>query len=461
MFEKNARSGAEDNLVPTQRQIVLKGYYAGIPPQKSKPLAEAYFDEIVASLTRPLTDKETKPQVGAVRESFHRPITVSGATQAEAIEQLQMVFNDNHWSDGLAILPPTREAVDLMLTGTSRKPGEVLGKLKPKSGAVTIEKIAINAVMAGASPRHLPVIIAALEAQLNPEFDALHPAASMGGFELAIWVSGPLAAELGMKARDRLWTHGNRANSAIGRAIMLCRINLGHTWPGENDMALTRAVPFTNYTFAENYESPNPWTPYHTAYGGHDPKDSFVTVSTVGARSTTVTRDQAQDLVKALIDEIQSVRPAMFSRYRPGVANVPQTFSKFVYLVTPEAAADLAAQGYTQKSLRQHIFDATSVPFEALSPEEVENIRKRLQMSRDGQGLITDHVPPDRIAAWEAALKPGGKVPLLSSPDDLHFVVSGTGRKSITTWTYLRSVYTWTSNSSARIHGARLTQAGR
>jgi hypothetical protein len=315
--------------------------------------------------------------------------------------------------------------------------------------------------MAGASPRHLPVIIAALEAQLAPEFDELHPAASMGGFELAIWVSGPLGAELGMNARDRLWTHGNRANNAIGRAIMLSRINLGHTWPGVNDMALTRAVPFTNYTFAENYESPNPWGPYHAAYGGHDPEDSYVTVSTVSPRTTTVTRDQAQDIVAGLIENIQSLRPAMFSRYRAGVANVPQTFSKFVYLVTPEAAADLAAEGYTQQSLRQHIFDTTSVPFEALSPEEVENIKKRLQMSRDGQGLITDHVPPDRIAAWEAALKPGGKVPLLSSPDDLHFVVSGTGRKSITTWNYLRSVYTWTSNSSARIHGAALTQAGR
>jgi hypothetical protein len=417
---------------------------------------------MIASLTRPLTEKEKSPQPSGLRDLYHRPVTVSGANEAEALEQLQTVFNDNRWSDGLAILPPTREAVDLMLTGTSRDPNEVLGKLKPKSGIVTIEKIATNAVMAGASPRHLPVIIAALEVLLDPEYDELHPAASMGGFELAIWVSGPLGAELGLNAADRLWTYGNRNNNAIGRAIMLSRINLGHTWPGVNDMALERAVPFTNYTFAENYESTNPWQPYHTAYGGHSPEDSYVTVSTVSPRGTTTIRpDTGQDIVDAIIKRVQDLRPAMFAGYRPGVANVPQIFSKFVYMVTPEAAADLAAQGYTQESLRRHIFEASSVPFEDLSTEEIEKIKKRLQMSRDNLGLITDWVRPEQIPVWEAALQPGGKIPLLSSPDDIHFVVAGTGRKSATGWFYWRSIYTWSSHGSAKIHGATLTQAGR
>lgn len=417
---------------------------------------------MLAALTRPLTEKEKSPKPSGVRDLYHRPITVSGATRAAALEQLQTVFNDNHWSDGLAILPPTREAVDLMLTGTSRDPNEVLGKLKPKSGIVTIEKIAINAVMAGASPRDLPVIIAAMEALVDPKFDDLHPAVSMGGFALAVWVSGPMGAELGMNAADRLWTYGNRANNAIGRAIMLSRINLGHMWPGVNDMALSRAVPFTNYTFAENYASPNPWPPYHTAYGGHSPTDSYVTVSTVSPRGMmTIRGNSGQDIVDAIIKRIRGLRPGMFSGYRPGVANVPQIFSKFVYLITPDAAADLAAHGYTQESLRQHIFDATSVPYADLSKEEIAEIKKRLQMSRDKLGLITDWVPPGRIADWEAGLKPGGKVPLLSSPDDIRFVVAGGGGIAATGWFYWRSIYTWSSNNSVKIHGATLTKAGR
>jgi len=462
IFEQNGRSGAEDNLVPTQRQVILDGYYAGIPPEKAEPIAKAHFEEIIASLTRPLTEAEKSPKPKSMKELYHRPVTVSGATEAEALEQLQAVFNDNHWSDGLAILPPTREAVDLMLTGTSRDPQEVLGKLKPKGGIVTIEKIATNAVMAGASPRHLPVIIAAMEALLDPEYDDLHPAASMGGFELAIWVSGPMGAELGMNSADRLWTYGNRNNNAIGRAIMLSRINMGHTWPGVNDMALTRAVPFTNYTFAENYEDENPWQPYHTAYGGHDAQDSYVTVSTVSPRGTTSSRPKnGQEFVDEIIKRVQDTRPAMFARYRPGVANVPQIFSKYVYMVTPELAADLASLGYTQESLRKHIFDASSVPFEDLSQEEIEKIKKRLQMSRDKLGLITDWVKPEYMAIWEAGLKPGGKVPLLSEPTDIHFVVAGTGNKSATSWFYWRSIYTWASHGSAKIHGATLTQAGR
>ena len=151
----------------------------------------------------------------------------------------------------------------------------------------------------------------------------------------------------------------------------------------------------------------------------------------------------------------------MFARYRPGVANVPQIFMKYVYTITPELSADLSAMGYTQESLRQHIFDASSVPFEDLSEEEIEKIEKRLQMTRDGLGLITDHVRPDYMAVWEAGLKPGGKVPLLSAPEDIHFVVAGTGNKSASSWFYWRSIYTWASHGSAKIHGATLTEAGR
>ncbi len=417
---------------------------------------------MIASLTQPLTEKERAPKRKSLKDLYHRPVTLTGSTEAEALEQLQKVFNDNRWSDGLAILPPTREAVDLMLTGTSRDPKEVLGKLKPKGGIVTIEKIATNSVMAGASPRHLPVVIAAMEALLDPDYDDLHPAVSMGGFELAIWVSGPLAAELGMNAADRLWTHGNRSNNAIGRAIMLSRINMGHTWPGVNDMALTRAVPFTNYIFAENYEDTNPWQPYHASYGGHDPEDSYVTVSTVSPRGTTTVRPATgQNIVDTIIKRVQEMRPAMFARYRPAVANVSQSFIKYVYTITPEAAADLASMGYTQESLRKHIFDASSVPFEDLSEEEIEKIKKRLQITRDGIGLMTDWILPERIADWEAGLKPGGKVPLLSQPEDIHFVVAGTGRQSATSWFYWRSIYTWASHGSAKIHGATLTQAGR
>ena len=236
--------------MPTQRQVIMEKYYWNIPQDESKPIAESCFNKTIEALIEPLTSEERNPS--PIPKKIYPPVVVSGENYAAAQENLQQLFMENRWSDGLAIVPPTREAVDLMLSGTSRSPEEVIGTVKAKGESPTVEKIAINAVMAGASPKYLPVIIAAMECISDPEFDLLHPQASVGGFELAIWVSGPMGQELNMNFLDRLWTYGNRANSSIGRAIVLCRINLGQMWPGINDMARTRTVPFTNYTFAEN-----------------------------------------------------------------------------------------------------------------------------------------------------------------------------------------------------------------
>ena len=458
-FEHDARSGAMDHGMPTQRHVIMKDYYWYIPPEESRPIAESHFDKIIAALTLPLSSAENNPPQ-RLREAYP-PVRVSGENYAAALEQLQSVFIENRWSDGLAILPPTREAVDLMLTGTSRQPNEVIGKVKAKNGIATIEKIAINAVMAGASPEYMPVIIAAIEGLTNPEFDLLHPQASLGGFELAIWVSGPMAEELNMNYRDRLWTYGNRANSSIGRAIALCRINLGQMWPGINDMARTRAVPFTNFTFAENNTPPNPWPPYHTVYG-YNPEDSYVSVSTVSPGTmTTYPGKNAKELLDNVIASVLISRAAVFSAYRPGEANPSSHPKKHVFMITPEAAEEMAALGYTQKSLREYIYDATSVPFEQLSPEEITQINARLEESRAGRGLLADQLPADRIPIWNQGLKPGGKVPVLSAPDDIHFVVVGAGGRSITGWTYMRGVYTWSSHRTTKITGATLTQAGR
>ena len=102
----------------------------------------------------------------------------------------------------------------------------------------TIEKIAINAVMAGAKPEYLPVIIAAMEGLTDKSYDLLHVMASTGSFTLQIIVNGPIAKEINMDSGIGLLGYGWRANNTIGHALRLSLINLGHLWPGENDMAL-------------------------------------------------------------------------------------------------------------------------------------------------------------------------------------------------------------------------------
>ncbi|MEJ2109352.1 MAG: hypothetical protein P8Z37_05455 [Acidobacteriota bacterium] len=391
------------------------------------------------------------------------PVKISAKTYSAAVEEYQRMFSRSRWSDGLAILPPTREAVNLMLTGTSRSPEEVIGQVPAKNGIATIEKIAINAVMAGASPRYLPVIIAAMEGLTDKDFDLLHPQASLGGFELAIWVSGPMASELEMNSSDRLWTYGNRANNSIGRAIVLCRINLGQMWPGVNDMARTRAVPFTNYIFAENSSEPNPWQPYHVI-NGFKSTDSCVSVSTVGAGISLYSGATGIDRLQRAINAILAKRNGVFAGYNPAVANPSSHPPKHVFMISPLTAKELRDAGYTdQKRLRDYIYDQTSVPYEQLSTDEISGIQRRIETSIAETGNYADRLPEDVIPVYQQALKPGGKVPLIVKPaDDIHIVVVGAeDEASMSGWIYMRAPYAWTSHKTKRITGATLTQTGR
>jgi hypothetical protein len=130
-------------------------------------------------------------------------------------------------------------------------------------------------------------------------------------------------------------------------------------------------------------------------------------------------------------------------------------------MVSPEAAKELAALGYGQEGLRKYIYDAAMVPFEDLSPDEIKCIQSRIDQSLAEQGIFADRIPLDRIPLWQQGLKPGGKVPILVAPEDLHFVVVGAQGKAISGWYYYRAPYTWSSHYTSQIKGATLTKAGR
>jgi len=111
---------------------------------------------MIDALTQPLTREETIPK--PKEKEVFLPVEITAESYEAALEKFNQLFLENHWGDGLPLLPPTPERVKWMLTGTNRSPNEVIGKVAPKNGIATIEKIAINAVMAGAKPEYLPVI---------------------------------------------------------------------------------------------------------------------------------------------------------------------------------------------------------------------------------------------------------------------------------------------------------------
>jgi hypothetical protein len=153
--------------VPAIRTVALPSdqwYTLRRTPEELRPVAVQAMKSIIDILTSPLTPEEANPSQPKKVDIGPEEFVVKADSISTALENFNELFLDNHMGDGLPLVPPTAERVKWMLSGTSRSPDEVLGKCPLKLGTVTIEKIAINAVMAGAKPEFLPVIIAAVEA---------------------------------------------------------------------------------------------------------------------------------------------------------------------------------------------------------------------------------------------------------------------------------------------------------
>jgi hypothetical protein len=170
------------------------------------------------------------------------------------------------WSDGLPLVPPTEERVLRMLDSTARDPQEVLGLVPPDLALATVEKIAVNAVMAGCKPEYLPVVLAAVEAVLEEQF-AMHGVLATTMFVgPVVVVNGPVRRRIGMNAKGNALGQGNRANAAIGRALQLVIRNIGGGRPQEVDRATLGNPGKYTYCFAEDEEGSS-WEPLSVERG--------------------------------------------------------------------------------------------------------------------------------------------------------------------------------------------------
>lgn len=186
-------------------------------------------------------------------------------TLGEWDDDIESCF-ERGWSDGLPVVPPTDARILRMLQGTSREPGERIGLVPPNLTPITVEKVAINAVMAGCRPEYMPVVLAALEAALMPEA-TMHGVLCTTCFSSPILVvNGPIAQRIGMNAGINCLGQGNRANSTIGRALQLIIRNVGGGRPGELDRAVLGGPGKHTFCFAENETDPT-WTPLNVARG--------------------------------------------------------------------------------------------------------------------------------------------------------------------------------------------------
>ncbi|MFP5577423.1 MAG: thioredoxin [Acidimicrobiia bacterium] len=177
---------------------------------------------------------------------------------AELEDEFEAMW-DRGWSDGLPLVPPTEARVARMLTGTTRAPDEVVAVVPPDLVECTVEKVAVNAVMAGCLPEHLPVVLAALEAACTREFN-MHGLLATTFFSGPILiVNGPIRQRIGMNSGVNALGQGNRANATIGRALQLVVRNVGGGQPGGVDRATLGSPGKLGFCFAEDEEG-SPFT---------------------------------------------------------------------------------------------------------------------------------------------------------------------------------------------------------
>jgi hypothetical protein len=267
-------------------------------------------------------------------------------------------YQEHGWTDGLPIVPPTEAAVAEFLRWTDRDPREVLGVLPPRQGEATVEKIAINAVMAGCKPEYFPVVITAIEALADPLFNldsvqaTTHPVAPL------IIVNGPIARELSINAGYNAFGQGFRANVTIGRAVRLVLMNVGGGLPGTGDRATQGSPSKIAYCVAEN-EADSPWEPLHVEAGL--PAD-VSTVSAFGCEAPHNIQDHHSNTARGILLTIagamgQAGSNNLLARGWP------------VLSFGPEHAATVAKEGFTKKQVKDFLFEHARYPLAKLGAE--------------------------------------------------------------------------------------------
>ena len=221
----------------------------------------AYVDKLLKTVMRQV-GKTRPPLAGEFPEDKSEKIKIT----RDAFAEINELFYKRGWGDGLPIVPPTAERVREMLKGTDLPPDRVISVVPPKGGQATVEKIAVNAVMAGCRPEYMPVLIAATEAAAEPEFSLSTLGTTTSNDCPLVIVSGPVARQLDINSGSNALGRGWRANASIGRAFHMILNNIGGSWPGVNDMSsLGHPGEFAN-CLAEIDEG-NPWGPLHAEFG--------------------------------------------------------------------------------------------------------------------------------------------------------------------------------------------------
>ena len=302
--------------------------------------------------------------------------------QAEKIEvgndlwAAQAYFEEKGWSDGLPIIPPTEERVTRMLATTSRNPQDVIGTVPPRWAPATVEKIAINAVMAGCKPEYMPVLVAAVEAITDPKLNLYSLQATTGGPAVMLIVNGPIRQELNINGGSNALGEGFRANATIGRCVRLIQRNIGGSYPGTTCKATLGWPGKYSLCVGENEEA-SPWAPLHVERG-------------FKADQNTVTAISADASIRASdLDSTKAVGILTnFAQRMEGPSG-----AEAIMVICPEHAKIIAGDGFSKADVKRFIWERAAYRMKDLPDETFHQRVKRrpdLKLTRDSVIPVTD-----------------------------------------------------------------------
>ena len=321
---------------------------------------------------------------------FSSTLTARRIELSDALAAMEYFYQQG-WTDGLPIIPPTPERVSEFLEFGNKFPGDILGMIPARNRIITAEKVAINALMAGCLPNYMPVIVAAIEAMCQEEFNLHGITATTGGTAPLLIVNGPAAQQLNINGGVNCFGPGARANATIGRAIRLILMNVCGSIPGVLDKACLGHPGKYSYCIAEDEEN-NPWQPL-SHDRGIPPDVSSVTV--FAGEAPHYVNNQAGGTGERLVGAI--VNTMMGVMYRGG---------GWVLILCPEHVTIFKKEGWTKQQIQQAVSERAArslaeykrlngLPDSAIAPQDAETLVRYL-------------ATPDELLIVTAGGKAGG-----------------------------------------------------
>ena len=288
------------------------------------------------------------------------------APSFEAPDDLQAInrlYRERRWSDGLPIVPPTSERVDRMLEHIQRGRHDIVERVAPGYGAATVERIAINCVMAGCDPEYLPILVAATEAIADPAFNLQGIQATTNPVAVWLILNGPIVKKLDVNAGFNCIGQGAWANATLGRAMRLILQNIGGALPGEMDRA-TQGQP-AKFTFccAENEEA-SPWEPLHVERGFERGQSTVTVVGAEGTINMNTHSKEAAELARVIAETM--VHPPSNEYVHGGEPWL---------IIGPEHAEIFRRGGMSKADVKRELWERSKMPVSRLAAKEIERAR--------------------------------------------------------------------------------------